>query len=98
MSEDNEVPTDDESTLCFCADPTGQSRPSCSFCAGSGHYTDTNHRVTCPWCGYADEDTAEINLEDGEEEETECPNCDRVFHLKLTITYAYEARRPKPGS
>jgi hypothetical protein len=45
-----------------------------------------------------DEDTAEINLEDGEEEETECPRCERSFHLKVTITYTYEARRPKPGS
>ena len=98
MSEDNEVPTDDESTRCSCVAHTEKARTGCFACAGSGHYTSTDHRVTCPWCGYVDEDTAEINLEDGEEEETECPRCERSFHLKVTITYTYEARRPKPGS
>ena len=55
---------------------------------------DTNYtlNITCPYCGYEDLDSWEVDCEDGEEVEQECGSCEKEFYATRSITVDYSTR------
>lgn len=47
----------------------------------------------CPWCETEIGELWEYNLDDGDDTETECPNCERKINVALSISYDYTIKR-----
>lgn len=49
-----------------------------------------NHQAVCPYCDYADNDSWELQGEDGDTRATQCPSCEKwyMFERHLEITYS----------
>lgn len=51
---------------------------------------DYNEYARCPYCGYEDIDSFELNCD--EEEITVCPNCEKKYgvirNVEVTVTYS----------
>lgn len=45
--------------------------------------------ITCPYCGYKDEDSWEHHLGDGDEEAIECSGCEKTFDVRCDVSVAY---------
>lgn len=70
-------------------------RPYAYECPG-----DPEDFITCPECGFVDEETADYPRgmdSDGDVVEYTCPECDAGFCVQLHVSYAFEALRPKVG-
>ena len=48
--------------------------------------------VTCPYCGWKDEDSWEYGVEE-EEHEVVCPDCDKIFILEVCVSVTYSTER-----
>jgi hypothetical protein len=48
----------------------------------------TNDAV-CPYCGYADKESWELDGEDGQEGETTCGSCERdfIYYRNVSVTF-----------
>jgi transcription elongation factor Elf1 len=51
--------------------------------------------IVCPYCGYEVEDSWDIDLEDGNEEELECGDCGKVFNCEKNVRVSYTTYRPE---
>ena len=48
--------------------------------------------ITCPYCGYVNQDSWEEHMEDGDcDKHYECPNCGREFEVSMEIEVSYSS-------
>lgn len=64
--------------------------------------TQSDHEtwITCPHCGYVDEETCEYPRElreDGDVAEFVCGHCDRDFDVQIHVSCAFESMIPMHG-
>jgi transcription elongation factor Elf1 len=55
-------------------------------------YTDF---ITCPYCGYEDRDSWEVDFGSSECTEIQCANCEKEIHVTKHISVSYSAYKPK---
>ena len=55
-------------------------------------YTDF---ITCPYCGYEDRDSWEVDLGNNECTEIECKICGKEINVTRHISVSYSAYKPK---
>jgi transcription elongation factor Elf1 len=55
-------------------------------------YTDF---ITCPYCGYEDQDSWEVDFGNSECTEIECTNCEKEINVTRHISVSYSAYKPK---
>ena len=55
-------------------------------------YTDF---ITCPYCGYEDRDSWEVDFRNSECTEIECNNCGKEINVTKHISVSYSAYEPK---
>ena len=53
--------------------------------------------ITCPHCGYVDEDSWEtsLNMYDGDSGETECGKCEKKFKFTVDLSTKYNSEKLK---
>lgn len=49
--------------------------------------------ITCPWCGHKANNSWQLHLWDGDEDEIECGECDRNFTVTCSVTIDYTSRK-----
>jgi transcription elongation factor Elf1 len=60
--------------------------------------TDYQQNITCPYCGYVDGDSWEVQFEANEEAQLECCDCEKKFTVirNVSVDYSsYKAARKK---
>ena len=55
-------------------------------------YTDF---ITCPYCGYEDRDSWEVDLGNNECTEIECRNCGKEMRVTRNVSVSYTSYKPK---
>jgi len=54
---------------------------------------ELNRNATCPHCGHEDQNSSELDLNDGDEMITECPKCGKEYNVSCTITVTYSTEK-----
>lgn len=60
--------------------------------------TDYTRDITCPYCGYENNDSWEVfgpNDGDGDVTETSCGRCDKEFTVQLNVRVTYSTEKKK---
>jgi hypothetical protein len=55
-------------------------------------YTDF---ITCPYCGYEDRDSWEVDFGNSECTEIQCVNCEKEVSVTRIVNITYTTRKPK---
>ena len=55
-------------------------------------YTDF---ITCPYCGYEDRDSWEVDFGNSECMEIECSNCGKEMGVTRNVSVSYTSYKPK---
>lgn len=71
---------------------TREGKQKAQYASGEDtpEYTDN---ITCPWCGYGDEDSGEC---DDEDDEHECGSCGGIFSYTRNVSVTYSSERVSP--
>lgn len=79
--------TEDYTPCSRCGEVDGHNEKCLS------HPPDIDHEytrlVTCPYCGWEEQDSWEIPVEEGGHYEMECGRCDRMFVVTKQIDVTY---------
>lgn len=57
--------------------------------------TEYTHYITCPHCGYEDEDSWEVDFGNSECAEVECANCEKEMSVTRIVDISYTTKPKK---
>lgn len=68
----------------------------CFECRGGGPELDHSYtsQIVCPYCGYEDRDSWELNDDSGE---TECGECEMTFNYRRNVSVTYSTTKKAPS-
>lgn len=55
------------------------------------------HLITCPYCGWKDQDTWECGMGDGDCDAIECGRCEKEFEVTCYVTRDFSSKPQEQG-
>jgi hypothetical protein len=49
--------------------------------------------ITCPYCGWEDNDSWEMLMSDGDIEDVECGECGKMFSVSCSVSVSYSSQK-----
>jgi hypothetical protein len=60
------------------------------FCRGKEIHNFNSDSATCPYCGANNQVVEIYECNDGDEEEMECGDCEKLFKISVSVQIAYD--------